>query len=389
MPIEQRLCPVRAVTQGPRAHFFGYYDKPPWDPSGRYMLALEADPVDRLPLAGEKAVIGLIELSSLRFERLAETAAWNWQQGCMLQWLPTAPGRQIIYNDCQDARHVAVILDIHSGARRVLPRPIYSLTHDGRHAVSTNMARLAHTRPVVGYAGARDPWENELHPTDDGIYWMDLTTGQSRLVVPLDAVARFQPVPGMDGAKHRFEHLVIAPDGKRFFFLQRWPRIGKGRPFHDRLFTANADGSELFLLAGDDLVSHFDWRDPQHILAWARREGEGDHFFLFKDRTREAQAIGADVLTRDGHCTYSPDRRWILADAYPDAQKRCAVWLYEVAANRRIDIGFFAMNPGLSGPVRCDLHPRFSRDARQVCIDSAHEGPRQMYVLDVAEIFRA
>ena len=31
---------ARALTQGPGHHFFGYYDKCPWDLSGRYLLDL-------------------------------------------------------------------------------------------------------------------------------------------------------------------------------------------------------------------------------------------------------------------------------------------------------------------------------------------------------------
>ena len=38
------------------------------------------------------------------------------------------------------------------------------------------------------------------------------------------------------------------------------------------------------------------------------------------------------------------------------------------------------------GTLRCDLHPRWNRDGRQVCIDSIHEGNRHMYVLDVPRI---
>ena len=41
MPTRTQMAPVRAVTRGPRHHFFGYYDKCPWDASGRYMLAVE------------------------------------------------------------------------------------------------------------------------------------------------------------------------------------------------------------------------------------------------------------------------------------------------------------------------------------------------------------
>jgi len=38
--------PVCSLTRGPRRHFFGYYDKCPWDSTGRYALALETDFAD-------------------------------------------------------------------------------------------------------------------------------------------------------------------------------------------------------------------------------------------------------------------------------------------------------------------------------------------------------
>ena len=78
----------------------------------------------------------------------------------MLHWLPSdrrsAADRQITYNDRQGDRHVAVVLDIHTGARRVLPRPIAGISPDGRTAASLNYARLKSLRPVVGYAGLPD-----------------------------------------------------------------------------------------------------------------------------------------------------------------------------------------------------------------------------------------
>src|SRR5439155_9256544 len=78
---------VRAVTGGPRHHSFGYYDKTPWDASGRYLLALEAPFCDRSPGPRDVATLGVVDLlESERFIPFGETRAWNWQQGCMLQW---------------------------------------------------------------------------------------------------------------------------------------------------------------------------------------------------------------------------------------------------------------------------------------------------------------
>ena len=53
-----------------------------------------------------------------------------------------------------------------------------------------------------------------------------------------------------------------------------------------------------------------------------------------------------------------------------------------------MDLGRFHAG-GLKGPVRCDLHPRWSPDGRRVCFDSVHGGTRQMYVMDVSEVVGA
>ena len=94
-----------------------------------------------------------------------------------------------------------------------------------------------------------------------------------------------------------------------------------------------------------------------------------------------------DVFDRDGHCSYSPDRNWVLTDTYPsrDDSRRTLI-LYRSETDRRVDIGRFYSDPAVSGPIRCDLHPRWSRDGRQVCVDSIHEGSRQMYVIDVTAV---
>lgn len=388
MSTEEHICPVRPATSGPPAHWFGYYDKPPWDATGRYMLCLEAEDHGRLPAAGEKATVALIDLETDTVEPLTETRAWNWQQGCMLQWLPSAPDREIIFNDCQAGMHVAVVLDVRTGKRRVLPKPIYSVSSDGRFALCISLARLAHARPIVGYAGVADPYEDQPHPREDGIHYMDLQTGETSLVLSLDTAANLDPLPSMQGELHRFEHVMINPNDTRFMVIHRWPRHAKGRPFFDRLLTANIDGSGLCRLADDDMVSHFFWRDPEHLLAWCRHRPTGDHFYLHTDQTDELEVIGEDVLTKDGHCSYSPDRRWIVSDTYPDAKWNAGILLYEVATNRRIDIGCFPQPQYLykTPGIRCDLHPRWSRDGKHICIDSAHEDPRQMYLIDVSAI---
>jgi Tol biopolymer transport system component len=133
------------------------------------------------------------------------------------------------------------------------------------------------------------------------------------------------------------------------------------------------------------MVSHFIWRDPKHILAWST-EPEGNFFHLYEDKTKTVETVGAGVLTVDGHCTYSPDGQWILTDTYPDRERMQNLVLFRPEDGTLVSLGRFYQERPTNEEWRCDLHPRWSRDGRYVCIDSKCSGQRQMYLLDVSEI---
>jgi len=129
-----------------------------------------------------------------------------------------------------------------------------------------------------------------------------------------------------------------------------------------------------------------DWKNEREILVWANRDGLGEHYFLMTDQTQERHMFCPDLLKKDGHCSYSPDRRWLMTDESDPEAKGRRVVLIRLSDEMRFDIGSFYSLPHLKGDVRCDLHPRWSRTGRQVCIDAAHEGTRQIYVIDVSAL---
>ncbi len=378
--------PIRCVTSGARSHFFGYYEKSPWDPSGRYLLALEADFTGRRPEPDDVAVLGMVDLrNDDRWIPLAETRAWNWQQGAMLQWRP-GTADEILYNDRRDEQFVGIIRNVVTGAERIVSKPFYGVSPNGREAISLNFSRLADRHPACGYAGVPDPWEGVGIPPDDGAYHLDIETGAARLIFSLADAAELG-TRWMDGKTgiHWFNHAQFSTDGSRFGLLHRW-HDGTQR-WKTRLLTIAPDGSAPCLLCDHEMVSHYDWRDGETVLAWARRPPLGDRFYLLQDRTGEASVLGDGILTVDGHCSYSPDRRWILTDTYPDADGFRTLLLFDSDTGNRIDIGrFYGPSPG-DVELRCDLHPRWSPDGQWVCIDSLHDAPeRQVYLIDVSSI---
>ena len=105
-------------------YFFGYYDKCPWDATGRYMICMRAKDTWSVPDPLDTADIMLIDTednNSIR--KLATTHTWNVQQGCMAQWLGPDFSSRILYNDMREGKYCSVVLDITTGEERVLPMP--------------------------------------------------------------------------------------------------------------------------------------------------------------------------------------------------------------------------------------------------------------------------
>ena len=386
---EGPLPPVRAITRGPKFHWFGYYDKLELDPTGRYVLGMEVDFEHRAPDADDVIKVGMVDTDEGdRWIELGESRAWCWQQGCMLQWRPRSSS-EVLWNDRRGDQFISHILDVFTREKRTIPRPIYTIGLDGRTALSLDFRRVNEMRSGYGYAGYPDPNRDVDAPTDSGIFRIDLANGEQTLIVPLSRVAEIPyPRGDLSDMKHYFNVLLFSPDGSRFAFLHRW-RGRKRRVFGTRLFTAKPDGTDIRVVDDFGRTSHFIWRDPKHILAWSWHPSHGNGYYVYDIDTRGVEIVGKGVLTRNGHCTYLPGHEWILTDTYPDWQRKQHPYLYHVAAGKRFFLGHFLSPRQYSGSWRCDTHPRFSPDGRRVVIDSPHGGNgRQLYLIDVSGIVR-
>ncbi|MGB6243283.1 MAG: hypothetical protein WBF69_12475 [Castellaniella sp.] len=404
-------------------HFFGYYNKTVWDHTGRYILGNRVPFMDRNLTPDLEAEIGFFDSANGHdFVVVGKTTAWNWQMGCQLQWLDGAKDLSLIYNRRSQAPRPdavypgfeSVIYNVKDGSERVLPLPVYSVSPDSRHALCVNYSRLWITHETIGYVEHDSPKSMENAPSEDGIWCLNLESGQYRLAVSYADLKAFHYVPSMEKAIHWVSHIEINTSSSRCLFLHRWTeRVEDETCFLHRLITMNLDGSDMRLLECSDhplpqlaegfdpnavgtydyekseyQISHPLWLSAEDIIVWGPHEGK-IHYHLYRDMLPpKVSVIGNGILTENGHMSFSPvDQRWMLSDTYPDSETNERVlFLYDVKTDVRIDLGSFYADPGLKKENRCDLHPRWSRDGMQICIDSVHESERQMYILDVSEI---
>lgn len=381
-PVRSR---VATLTQGPLNHFFGYYGISPWNESGQNLVCLQSSFQDHMPAPDEPAAIGLVAADTGKFTQITETHAWNFQQGAMLHWNPLRPESEIIYNERVENRIVSVVMDVNTGRKRELPRPVNAISHDGRFALSLTYGRLGRLRKVVGYAGIEDPNPNHPHPDNDGVFLLDLETGESKLVV---SIARVYDIikashPELDNEHMWFNHTVFNRNDSRFFFLARTRIPGAG--LETGMFTANLDGSELRqVIPYGSSVSHFDWRNDREIIATFKLSGDKRVHVLFTDGEADYQHLGGGCLDYDGHCSFSPDQQWLVTDRKYTQKLQQSLIVYHVPSGECHTVTTLDMTARryISGDLRCDFHPRWNRGGNAICFDaiSSADGTRQLHI---------
>jgi hypothetical protein len=166
----------------------------------------------------------------------------------------------------------SVIADLETGESSVLTHPIYAIHPSGEFALTVNFERLSNCRPGYGYPLAGGDDVPTFDDEDDGIYRIDLDTGARELLVSLGEVCSRDPKPDFRRGPTWLTHLMWNPSGTRFAFYHRW-RNQQGH-FRSRLFTADADGGELFMFPDTEVYSHMSWRSDDEFTIWAARPSQ-------------------------------------------------------------------------------------------------------------------
>ena len=381
---ELQYTPIRFGDT--REHYIsGYYDICGSNHDDSIQLAMRVPNGRRGQRSYGAASVGYFARDKPKvFKEVGSTASWCWQQGCRLQWYPIeAEGKsgKIAYNKLIGGRYACVIQAIKSRRiERQIKRPLYSLTADGKYGLSLDFSRLGRLRPGYGYSNLPDQTEGELAPRDDGIWRVQLETGEEVLLFSVSDMAAFAPLETMDEAEHYFNHISINPDGSRFLFLHIWLQNGKR---YTRLITCNMDGTEPYALVNEGHVSHYTWKSSEEILCFSTHADTGARYHLYKDKTSQREIIGDGLLNEDGHPSYSPDGRSILTDTLPDQYSERHLLLYDTHNRTLRDIGVFFSPYQYKGAKKCDLHPRWGHSGKYIIFESAHEGKRAVYALEL------
>ncbi len=403
-PALSASVPLQLLAHSGRHVFCGYYDLSPFAPDGSRRVCALSVARDAEP-GRDAAMVGYFDLGESRpiFQRVAETRAWCWQQGARLRWLARscasvsgADEPALLFNDVIDGSLGARLVSPADGVdREIYSVPVYAVGPQGHKFATLDFRHLQRCRDGYGYdvPGITHRGSVEAQQVLPGVGLIARSAATDFFSAhPNDITwfsredaAAIDPRPGFDVESSYFNHLEWSPDGAHLLTFHIWHTAQGQRRV--RLLLLNDAMEVAFYVPGQEHVSHYGWRNDHELLIFAQLPGDAAPGYRLLDIAAGSWTpVAPTQLLTDGHPTFRPTAsNEFVTDTYPDRYNFRHLMTYDLRTETRSDL-LTAYSPNtLTGPRRCDLHPRWSPDGTQVAIDSAHTGLRTIIIAEVGD----
>jgi hypothetical protein len=358
--------------------FFGYYDKVPMNRDG-YVIAHATQEITACNSDNYEAVnIKIYHKDDPKNElHIISTNAFNWQQGSRAHWIDD---EHIIYNVLLEETYGSNIFSIKKGAVvRSFNVPVQD-SYKNNYFLSLNYSRLRMMRPEYGYHTLKN--QDSFDDDSDGIWYVDMSNGKTELIVSISDVKQYGRSASFDSARHKFNHIMISPNGLLFICLHRYffRKVKK-----DRLILFDLNGNIKKVLADYEMVSHCYWLNDNEVIAYMRGASGADGYYIININSGSHEPFLSGLIdsSGDGHPHVNGNR--LVTDTYPNKSRFQELIAVDLETKFNRTIGKFFHGFEYNGQSRCDLHPRISLCGKFVFFDSVFSGIRKLYMMKIDE----
>lgn len=371
-------------------YFFGFHDVSPFNEDETMILAHKL-PFDlQMPKFGDEAEIGYIDFKEGKlgdFHKIADTTTWNFHKGCRLQWLDN---NHIIYNTEKEGNLVTEIASLFTCETKRVNYPIDAVYNavDKSLATSFSYKRLNRCMPGYGYP-VSDEDVVESCPKDDGLFLVDLNTGERKLLISLHELSIKIGNRYLYDYSHFVTHSEFSKDGNYISFLYRCaPFGGEGKDLHKTFIVVyNLQTTVSFVLPTQESGSHYVWNSKNEIIASCILNGKSCHVLYNVQKPDDYKIIAGDILNSDGHQTFISDNVFVT-DTYPDKYRMAKLYKVNISSNAVEEIASIYsprkfQTKNVFKHIACDLHPRISSQGKYVSFDSVTTGKRSLFTMEL------
>lgn len=365
------------IISFPKKHVFvGYYDIAPDSPYNNNQILLHLLSIDAE--AGKSSIdLAVYDINTRELNIFYTTHAWCWQQGARLRW---GSKKGIVYfNDVQSERkYCCKKYNIEENrVIKTIPAPLYDICSNEKYGISINFERLQRLRPGYGYMCFGET-KQECAPVDDGLFYIDLQNGKSKLLISLRELA--ESASNAMNCQNYINHVSISPNGRYIMFFHILV-VDLAPGWKATLCVYDLEENKLIRLEDEDQVSHYTWKDNENILITGINLKTHTGFYReYTVATGAYRELENQNLHRDGHPTYSRAFNGFYGDTYPNNQYVQSFFMYGNDNKYEKLVDLFS-DPRLFNEKRCDLHPHYFCGRESIALDSTFENKKREVVV--------
>lgn len=354
--------------------YFGYYDKSPINRDGEYVAFLK---IKNGANPGDPADICIYNITNKKIKIIGQTRTWNWQQGCMLQWV-NQDTLAFNYFNSEEGGYMTKIMNISDASNsKSIRRSAYCFNHDFSKYLSINFHRLDLYAKGYGY-----PYNVEsMNYSSDGIWEVDIKKNESKLILDLETIIKYKEKEYLD-CQHYVNHVAYTPDENSIIFIHRWQL--NGGEFKSRLLRFDLVSKKLDDLLDNGHVSHYCWKDKENLLIYATDSKSIKGYIILNILNKRTELVEG-LPDEDGHPSFSYDNKMILTDTYPNKKRVQHIFIYDVHEKQLKIVDKLYSPLKYFNDERCDLHPRWSMDNKYICVDTTSSGYRGLKIYKITK----
>lgn len=401
--LNNALAPILKVTPDDGLYLHTYYDVCPWSPSQKFMVATKIPFQDRLPVFGDLCEICVIDMQKETIKTVYKTKSWGFQTASNVNWGGT--DRYLYCNDVIGGETVGVRIDLETNEVKAFVGPMYHVAPDDSCIVSFpqdlwSATQLGLGTPPEDYSKIKKLPQGAA--TDEGIWRTDLKTNTKKLIVTLaDAAAVVPEMPPRSDYTYYFWHSKFNKQGTRICQVLRCIYNDFNGNSNDRnplTISFNSDGSNIKFCLPDfrpvfgNGGGHPNWLpNGDYIVRVLKFDDDKNYFVTFKYDGTDFKKLCTKVKG-GGHPTIEGREKFLVTDSHPRENNGKFVKLHLVDINADQEM-IVCTIPTIhweekftDNVFRLDGHPTWSRDYKQVCLQAAPDGARQLFVIDLSKL---
>lgn len=360
---------------GKNSHYFcGYYDFDPISIDSKSILCHKISNNYTVNICPPQGEVGIISIDTGEFQYLSKTNALNWQLGSRVQWLS---GNEIIFNDIVENFHCSKIVDINTRKiNKTFNRAFWAISPDKKIGGSLNFSRIHTKRPGYGYPLKSIDGKKEV------LNLFSINDGKSILTLSIDQILENINFDHSGQSDPYLNHIAWSPCSSKLLTIFHFAeKQNMERKIYPVLVDLNKKKCKLIHDVG--YFSHHVWLNNEQLLAYIMLNG--NYCFAIWNEDEGWVPVENSLPRFDGHPYPVNKTNSVVVDSYPNRFGRMSLYIGSSISNERLEKILEIYNPiSYKGPLRCDLHPRVSKNNKFIICDIPSYDGRKILLIENA-----